>query len=144
MTRRSPVALMRRHPVAVVLLVVALAGLIWFAAGLIGDAHRIRGPRPTQPDLQGWMSPRFVGKTWDLPPDTIVAVMELEPDHKQHTLDDVTRHLGITMADLQARVEAAKAAQMAQHRERGDPPPPTAADVAPGTAPALPAKSTDD
>jgi hypothetical protein len=107
--------LFRRHRAATALLAVACAILIWFAAGFIRDAVYFSDPAHQRQDLAGWMTPRFVGKSWDLPPEVIIAIMELEPDHRRPTLREVTDHLGITLDDLQARVEQARADMDARH-----------------------------
>ena len=107
--------LFRKHPLPTALLGVALAALAWFGFGLVREAMYFSDPAHREQDLALWMSPRYVGKSWDLPPEVIIRIMELEPDHKQRTLEDVTQHLGITLDELQARVEAAKAEQRARH-----------------------------
>lgn len=115
--------LLRRHPVPTALLAVALAGLIWFATGFVREALYFSDPAHREQDLALWMSPRYVGKSWDLPPEVIVRIMELDPDHAQPTLREVTAHLGISLDDLQARIEAAKAeeeARRAAHHGKGE------------------------
>jgi hypothetical protein len=101
--------LIRQHPLPTALLVAALAGLLWFATSFVREVLYFSDPAHQQQDLALWMSPRYVGKSWDLPPEVIVRTMELQPDHAQPTLRDVINHLGITLEELQSRVEAAKA-----------------------------------
>lgn len=114
--------LFRKHPIAAGLLALCLAGLAWFTFSTVREAMYFSDPAHHEQDLQEWMSPRYVGKSWDLPPETIVRIMELEPDFKQPTLRHVTEHLGITMAQLQDRVEAAKAEQEAMRHGAHGPP----------------------
>jgi hypothetical protein len=113
--------LLRRHPVPTTLLGIALASLLWFATGFVREALYFSDPAHQQQDLALWMSPRYVGKSWDLPPEVIVRTMGLDPDHAQPTLREVTAHLGISLEELQARIEAAKADEdarrAAQHGE---------------------------
>lgn len=101
--------LLKRHPVPTALLAVALAGLLWFATSFLREALYFSDPAHQQQDLALWMSPRYVGKSWDLPPEVIVQTMELDADNAQPTLKDVTAHLGISLEELQMRIEAAKA-----------------------------------
>jgi len=108
--------LISRHPVISVLLAVSVAGLVWFGVGVVREAIYFAQPEHQQQDLEPWMSPRFVGKSWDLPPPTIVRIMELEPDQAQPTLRQVTAHLGISLGELQDRVETAKAEQLRRMR----------------------------
>jgi hypothetical protein len=90
-------------------LLVALGGLGWFGWGAASDALYFADPEHQRQPLANWMSPRYVGKSWDLPREVIIEIMQLEPDNKQKTLKDVTEHLGITLPELQARVEQARA-----------------------------------
>jgi hypothetical protein len=80
-----------------------------FASGFVREALYFSDPAHQQQDLALWMSPRYVGKSWDLPPDVIVRTMELAPDNAQPTLREVTADLGISLDELQTRIEAAKA-----------------------------------
>lgn len=114
--------LFRKHPIAAGLLALCLAGLAWFTFSTVREAMYFSDPAHHEQTLEPWMSPRYVGKSWDLPPETIVRIMELEPNFKQPTLRHVTEHLGITMDQLQDRVEAAKAELEAmRHRPHGPP-----------------------
>lgn len=121
----------RKHPIATVLLLLCLGGATVFAVRFTREAIYFSDPAHQRQDLEGWMSPRYVGKSWDLPPGEIVRIMELEPDHRQRTLDDVTAHLGISMEALQQRVEAAKAQQMRHHPGPDNKPNPREATPAP-------------
>lgn len=116
--------LLKRHPMPTALLAVALAGLVWFATSFVREALYFSDPAHQQQDLALWMSPRYVGKSWDLPPEVIVQTMELDADNAQPTLKEVTADLGISLEELQARIEAAKAeleARRSQHDgDRGD------------------------
>lgn len=112
--------LIRDHPIVSILLLLCVAGTAWFGIRFAREAIYFSEPAHQNQDLEAWMSPRYVGKSWDLPPEVIVRIMELEPDHKQRTLDDVTAHLGISMDALQDRVEAAKANQSRHRKQGGD------------------------
>jgi len=108
--------LLVRHSLLSVLMACALAGAGWFAWSFVQEARYFADPAHHEQPLEPWMSPRYVGKSWDLPPETIVRIMALEQNHAQPTLAHVTAHLGITLPQLEARVRAAEA------RRRGDVP----------------------
>lgn len=110
--------LLRRHPVPTAFLAAALAGLLWFATDFVRELLYFSDPAHQQQDLALWMSPRYVGKSWDLPPDIIVQTMELDADFAQPTLREVIANLGITLPELQARIEAAKAELEAERKAR--------------------------
>lgn len=98
-----------RHPLLATLFMLSLAGSAWFAYGFVREARYFSEHQHQQQKLEFWMSPRYVGKSWGLEPETIIRVMELEPDHAQPTLRHVTAHLGISLPQLEARVRRAKA-----------------------------------
>ena len=111
--------LFKRHPVPTTLLAVALAGLVWFATSFVREALYFSDPAHQQQDLALWMSPRYVGKSWDLPPEVIIQTMELKADNAQPTLREVTADLGISLEALQLRIEAAKAELDALRTQHG-------------------------
>lgn len=96
-------------------LMLAIGGLGWFGSRFVGEAMYFADPAHQRQPLALWMSPRYVAKSWDLPPEVVINLMQLEPDHKQKTLRDVTLHLGITLPELQSRVEKARAEMDARH-----------------------------
>ena len=104
----SMFAFLKRNPVATLLLAAALAALLWFSTGFVREALYFSDPAHQKQDLATWMSPRYVGKSWDLPREVIIETMDLQPDNAQKTLKDVLDHLGITLEELQTRIEEAK------------------------------------
>ncbi len=97
-----------RHRFAALLLAVLLGAMVWMGAGFVREAIYFADPAHQRQDLEPWMSPRYVGKSWDLPPEVIIAIMELEPDQGRQTIADVAAGLGITIEELQKRVEYAR------------------------------------
>lgn len=97
-----------RHHFAALLLAVALAAMVWMGTGFVREALYFADPAHQRQDLEPWMSPRYVGKSWDLPPEVIIAIMELEPGRGRRTLADVSADLGITLDELRSRVEYAR------------------------------------
>lgn len=100
----------RRHRVALVVLVTALCAALWFGARLAREAVHFADPAHQRQTLEGWMTPRYVGRSWDLPPDVIMALMELQPGDGRRTLARIAAERGLTLAELEARVRAARAA----------------------------------
>ena len=103
------VHLLRRHPWTTAALGVALCALAFFAWQLVDGTRR--AARPPEPALEAWMSPRFVARSWNLPRETIEELMEIEPDAgretRPRTLADVLERTGLTLEELQRRVELA-------------------------------------
>jgi hypothetical protein len=111
--------LVGRHPMLSGILGLALAGLIFFGARFASEAMYFADPAHQQQDLAMWMSPGYVGKSWNLPPHVVKRIMDLQPGDGQKTLKDVTQHLGITLTDLQKRVESARTLEDAIRMMRG-------------------------
>lgn len=112
--------LISKHPILALLFAISLAGLVWFGVGIVRDAIYFGDPAHQEQDLEAWMSPRYVGRSWDLPPEAIDSVMELEPDQERATLREVTSRMGISLEELQSRIETAKADQE-RHRQQNRP-----------------------
>ena len=101
--------LFRHHRVATLALAAALAALVFFGWRFIHDTLHVS--RPPEPDLASWMSPRYVAKSWDLPKEDIFRIMEIPMDAKRsevsRTLAEVMDRSGLTLEELQRRVEIA-------------------------------------
>lgn len=70
---------------------------------------------PVDPELAGWMTPRFVAHAWDLPPDVILDSLALEKDGsgRRITLEDVAQMrstpLPLLLDHVQAAIDAHRA-----------------------------------
>lgn len=76
------------------------------------------------------MTPRYVIMSYDLPPEMVGEIMDLQPKvDKRKPLSQVVEDLGITMSELNERVIAAQKAHLAslekkRPEEREKPPEP--------------------
>jgi len=115
--------LFRRHPWPTAIMAVGLVALVWFGGHFVSDVLYFSDPAHREQPLAGWMSPRYVAKSWGLPPEVVADVMQLTPDHRRITLDEVAARAGISLEELQRRVETAKAELEAERRagHRGAP-----------------------
>ena len=111
----------RRHPLATCALVGALLALVFFGARLIDRSTS--ASRPPEPDLKRWMSPRFVARSWNLPREEIFRIMEIDTDAGRdavpRTLAEVIERTGLTLEELQRRVEIADEADRRRRDGRG-------------------------
>lgn len=108
--------LFRRHLWPTVILAAGLVALVWFGGRFVSEVLYFSDPAHREQPLAGWMSPRYVARSWDLPPDVVADVMQLAPGHRHTTLDQVAARQNITIKELQRRVEAAKAELEAERR----------------------------
>ena len=110
----------RRHPLATCALLGALLALVFFGARLLDRSARVS--RPPEPDLKTWMSPRYVARSWNLPRKEIFRIMEIDADAGREamprTLAEVIERTGLTLEELQRRVEIADEAD--RHRRERD------------------------
>ena len=107
--RRAILHSVERHPLATCALAGALLALVIFGWRLV-DAYGIAS-RPPEPDLETWMSPRFVARSWNLPKAEIFRIMEIDAgegrDAMPRTLAEVIERTGLSLEELQRRVEVA-------------------------------------
>lgn len=112
----------RSHLLAVAIFVVAIGTAATFGIRFASDARYFKDPAHREQALEGWMTPRYVGMSWGLPKHVIGDIMDLDPDSPRDgrppTLDQVAATLGITLAELQVRVEDGKARHEAEREDR--------------------------
>ncbi|SMY06524.1 hypothetical protein [Flavimaricola marinus] len=100
------------NPIGVLIFVIAIGAALTFGVRFGSEAWYFRDPAHREQTLESWMTPRYVGMSWGLPKEVIGPLMNLDPDHPRDgtppTLDEVTADLGISLEELQQRIEAAK------------------------------------
>jgi len=105
---------LQRHPVAGVLFL-GLAGtfaVLSLRALVMALVWSTSAPDPTAP-LEGWMTPRYVVRLRDVPPDTMRQILGLTDDAgRRVTLEQLARARGQPLdrflADLEAEIAAAR------------------------------------
>lgn len=120
--------LFRRHPVATALLAIVLAVGVWFGVRLTSDMLYFADPAHREQTFAGWMTPRYVAKSWGLPPEIVAEVLDLTRDHRRITMDQLAASRGTTLEQLQVRIAAAKAEFEARQTSPADAPPPPPSD----------------
>ncbi|PWQ95577.1 hypothetical protein [Leucothrix pacifica] len=67
-------------------------------------------PRHQNVDLQPWVTPRYIGLSYDLPRPVVMEILEIEEGSKfPKRLDRLANKLDITLEELTEKVRAAKA-----------------------------------
>lgn len=100
--------LWRHHRIALIGFGLALAVALVFAVRLTVFTIYWADPGHRQQPVAGWMTPGYVARSWDLPPEVIRAALPAMPEAgPRPTLDQIAEAEGIPLADLIAAIEAA-------------------------------------
>ena len=94
--------------------IVALVVTAFFAVRLLVFSLYWADPAHHDQPLEGWMTPRYIAHSYDLPPDVVRDLLEIEPapaDGKRRTLDDIVKSSDLTMDTIQRRVDQARRAR---------------------------------
>ena len=88
-------------------LVLGLATLF----GVRSASQMIYWSNPAKLDqpLQGWMTPRYVGRSYDVPPEVVQTAFDIERPTipRRISLETIASQQGVTLDDLQARLDQA-------------------------------------
>lgn len=83
----------------------------WFALQFVLQAIYFHDPRNRDVALKGWMTPRYVVMTYDLPREVVAETLGLtDLSQRRWRLGRLAEEQGVTMEDLTARVRDAAAA----------------------------------
>ena len=115
MTRHR--AMIRRALLAV--LALALIGTLIFAVRLATSTALWRDPPQPNEPIAGWMTPRYVARSWDVPPEVIAAALALEHDGsgRKITLAELAAQRGTDPATLTAELTLAITAYREQSND---------------------------
>jgi len=111
------IAFARQNIILVGIMTLSLLAAIWFTAGIVLDVIYFNDPQKQDVALQGWMTPRYVGMSYDLPRSVILELFEVEPgEGRRKRLADIAAEMGVSLPELTERVRAAADA----HREQAE------------------------
>ncbi|WP_062763186.1 hypothetical protein [Falsirhodobacter sp. alg1] len=107
MKRRSSAVIRfgRENWLPLVVFVATTILALWFGTHFLKDLIYFNDPRNVDVDLKGWMTPKFIVMTYDLPRPLVFDFLHLEPgaDDRRH-LRQVAQDLGISMEELTAAI----------------------------------------
>lgn len=107
----------RQNSVLVGVFAISLVAVIWFGIGAALDFLYFHDPKHRDQALKGWMTPRYVGLSYDLPRPVVLEVLEIEPgEGRRKRLDDIADELGLSLPELTERVRSVAEA----HRENDE------------------------
>ncbi|AKS46431.1 hypothetical protein SAMN05444287_1547 [Octadecabacter temperatus] len=113
--------LWQTHRLAVIAFAVALSALVYFGGKTITSAIYWMDPAHQEQPLAGWMTPRYVAQSYKLPREFLIEALFLDPDAppRRISLDTIAQQNGVSLADLQTRVDAAAAEHQADRAAHG-------------------------
>lgn len=109
--------LWQTHRLAAIAFVVALSALGYFAVKTISSTIYWMDPAHQDQTLAGWMTPRYVAQSYKLPPEVLNRALFLaDGPPRRRSIDTIAAENGLTLEQLQVRIDAA-AAQWRAERE---------------------------
>ena len=97
----------KEHPWLVSSLVVAMAVTLFFAVRTVAFAIYWSGPAHRDQTLQGWMTPGYVSKSWNVPHTNIEALFKsLELPLERKPIGRIAEENDISLEDLTIQIEA--------------------------------------
>lgn len=90
--------------------VLTIAGI--FGGNAVSQMVYWSDPAKLDQPLQGWMTPRYVGRSYEVPPEVVQEAFALDrpKEPRRMSLDSIAAAQGITIDEMQARLDAAVAA----------------------------------
>ena len=98
--------LWRRHRFLFMAFVAAVAVTVFFAGRLLFFTVYWADPAHRGQPLEGWMTPRYVAHSYNLPHDVVREVLELDAEEgKRRTLADIADASDLTLEEMQRRID---------------------------------------
>ena len=92
-------------PIATVVLAISLFLAVCFTGRVIYDA--IDGPPPQNTQIEAWMTPRYIARTWNVPHSVMreLVIMQMV-DRRPANLQQIADDRGIPVEDLIAEIQS--------------------------------------
>ena len=95
------VSFLRQNWIVVSILLVACAVAIWIGANVVLDFIYFNDPRHQDEILKGWMTPRYIVMSYDLPRGVVMDMLDIGSEDKHGMrLRDVAQNMGVTLEEL--------------------------------------------
>lgn len=101
------------------LLVAAVIGMVFFALRLTIATSVWHMPPTPQDPIAGWMTARYIAKSWDVPPEVVAQALALEMDGtgRRVTLAELAAEQGTDVDTLIGNLRAAIATYQARQND---------------------------
>lgn len=98
--------------------VICLAGFFGFKS--VSQFIYWSDPRHQNQSLEGWMTPRYVAQSYQVPPEVIQNALDLDVDAppRRISLESLAAQGDLTLNELQSRIDTAVAAWRAANPRR--------------------------
>ncbi len=104
--------LWQNHKLSLLAFVLAAAVTLIFAVRLVVMTVYFSNPAHQNQPLEGWMTPRYVAHSYDLTAKELEQVLGIDPTGVPRIhLKDLLEDQGITLQELQARLDAVTTAR---------------------------------
>ena len=100
--------LWRRYRFLFLAFIAAIAVTVFFAGRLLLFTVYWADPAHRGQALEDWMTPGYVAHSYELPPEVVRDVLELDAgDGKRRTLAEIAESSDLTLEEIQRRIDAA-------------------------------------
>jgi hypothetical protein len=109
--------LWRNHRAALIAMGLALAVAAFFAVRLTVFTIYWADPAHREQRIEGWMTPGYVARSWDVDPEVIRTALPAPPEARpgtRPTLAQIAEAEGIALSELIARLDTAIAGAQAE------------------------------
>ena len=107
----------KEQPIALSVFVLALVCLLFFGVRFVDRFLYFHDPAHRNQALEPWMTPRYVGMSYNLPKEIMFDVMGPdETDGRRERVGEIAARMGISLDQLEERVRQAKVEFIAQKR----------------------------
>jgi hypothetical protein len=91
----------RKHWIIVSILVLAACAMLWMVISVALNFLYFNDPRNQDIALKGWMTPRYVVMSYDLPKPFVAEMLGLTSDDQRGMpMRDVAKQMGVTLEEL--------------------------------------------
>jgi hypothetical protein len=99
---------------------IAVSAVFYFGFQTQSQSVYWNDPAHRDQALDGWMTPRYVAQSYDIPPEVFIPALFLDPAQKPRriSLDAIAAENGVTLGELQMRIDAAVAQWRSAAAER--------------------------
>lgn len=104
--------LWQHHRIGLLVFVVVIALTGVFGVRTVSQVIYWADPAKQDQPLAGWMTPRYVARSYDVPPEVLIEALlgDRRPPNERMSIDGIAADQGVDIDELQSRVDEAVAA----------------------------------